>query len=349
MASNVFTFDSSSRLLVSDLGATSIPATARWNNGFAFNPSNGSLYVSTEAVSSAKYNMGLAFRTDGALFATITAPGTAYSNGPFITNSDGAAYVADAGTISVYRNALGFTSGGAVATTGLYTASANDYDGTNDYQLRGGDLTGIADGKAGTFSAWVRIDGGDGATRRIIANAATTPRFHATLTSTNKISILARTSADTTIFNKITTPTYLAGASWLHILSSWNLAATVSHLYISDAAPALDTDTNTDGTIDYTQGNFAIGADTAGAAKFNGCLSELFFHNTYIDLSVTANRRKFISDQGKPVNLGADGSRPLGVQPLLYAPTGDASGTGNKGSGGAFTTTGSLDACSSAP
>ena len=240
------------------------------------------------------------------------------------------------------------------AAAAAFTCDAADFDGTNDWMTRGADLTGIEDSKLGTVSIWFRLDGGDSAARRLFSCNLTSAAagFFINRESTNRLRIVGRTSAGTTILDMVTTPTYIAGATWYNLLASWDMAA-ASHLYVNDAAPALTTNTRTDGTIDYTKGNVGIGARVDGAEKFNGCLAEVFFHTTYIDLSVEANRRKFITAGLKPVDLGADGSTPLGVQPLVYQRIADgglaASFATNLGSGGDFTITGTLDVCDSSP
>jgi hypothetical protein len=70
-------------------------------------------------------------------------------------------------------------------------------------------------------------------------------------------------------------------------------------------------------------------------------LAELFFTSTgsFVDLSVAANRRKFISDLGGAPSLGADGSVPLNASPPVFLSA--ASGNpdqfaANNGRGGAF-------------
>lgn len=236
------------------------------------------------------------------------------------------------------------------AYSGVYPF-AYDYDGTNDYATRGADLTGAADGKQGTFSAWVRVDAGDGTNRFLLSNATTvagnTNRIIVWMPASNVVRFQGRNAAGTDIL-VVDSSAYVAGATWRHLLASWDLTDTGKrHIYISDVSDLATVTTYTDDTIDYAVGDWAIGASPGGALPWNGCISELLFHTTYIDLSVTANRRKFITAAGKPANLGSNGALPLGVQPLLYAPTGDASN--NKGSGGNFTVTGTLDAASTTP
>ena len=255
-------------------------------------------------------------------------------------------FAASAGGTNVSGAGTWGVPGGLLLESGAYLTSASDFDGTNDYVTRGADATGLADGKAGTLSLWIRVDGGDGANRRILATAAAAPRFQLLFAAANTISLSGRNAAGTLILNKLTADTYASGAVWYHILASWNLAAATSHLYVSNVAPSLAINTNTDDTIDYTQGNFSIGALTDGAEKFNGCIAELYFSPTYIDLSVAANRRRFISDTGKPVPLGWTGRLPTGTSAIIYHPDGNAT---ERGTAGTWTVTGSLDACSTVP
>jgi hypothetical protein len=63
---------------------------------------------------------------------------------------------------------------------------------------------------------------------------------------------------------------------------------------------------------------------------------------THLDLSVEANRRKFISAAGKPVSLGANGSTPTGSQPIIYLANPTATWQDNLGAGGNFTENGAL-------
>jgi hypothetical protein len=68
----------------------------------------------------------------------------------------------------------------------------------------------------------------------------------------------------------------------------------------------------------------------------------------WIDLSNPLNVAKYIAG-GKPVDLGADGSTPTGTAPTVFF-DGDATEfPTNKGTGGAFTLTGSLTNASTSP
>jgi hypothetical protein len=48
----------------------------------------------------------------------------------------------------------------AATPSTAYIANAVDFDGTNDYLVRGADFTGNMDDSRGIFSCWARLDGG---------------------------------------------------------------------------------------------------------------------------------------------------------------------------------------------
>lgn len=216
-----------------------------------------------------------------------------------------------------------------------------DFNGSTQYLTRGENPTGIANGKQGTISVWFRLDGADGSLIYFLARAAT--EFVVRRNAANTIAIQGGSGGGTRV-HIATVATFTAGATWYHLLASWDVAtAGARHLYISDVSDN-NVITFSDGSIPY-EGDYGIGGTTAGANLFNGCMAELFFHTSYIDLSVTANRRKFITSQGKPADMGKNGTRPFGgVKPLLYHSVrrGESAAAVfalNRGSGGDFTGT----------
>lgn len=82
-------------------------------------------------------------------------------------------------------------------------------------------------------------------------------------------------------------------------------------------------------------------------------IAELWFATTaaFVDLSVTANRRKFISDKGGACDLSANGATPFGATPPVYLTArGDPSTFyQNNGNGGAFVFTGTIDTAATEP
>ena len=240
----------------------------------------------------------------------------------------------------------------------MIVVDSADFDGTNDYMTRGADLTGTADSKRGIISYWLRIDG-------MISNhcvlfgattlAGSTSRFRAGwgFTSTT-ISVLARNAAGTDILDLTTASLFSTGATWLHFLSSWDLAtAGARSIYINDVSDLSEV-TFTNDSIDYTLADWSVGAFASGTSKFNGCVADLYFApGQYLDFSLVYNRRKFISASGKPVHLGTTGALPTGTAPIVYQHLADAETVAdfatNRGTGGNFSITGTLETGSTSP
>lgn len=213
----------------------------------------------------------------------------------------------------------------------LAALKATNFDGSTQYGS-GGSPTGIADGKAGTVSFWYVSD----QTTAAFVFHTTGPRFFVEAGGTARVQ--ARNAAGTVILDVTDNGGSRPAGTIMHVVASWDLATTTAQLYVNDVKNHAGGATITNDTIDYTVATWAIAATAAGAASYDGRLSEVFFHTTHIDLDTATNRRKFISADLRPVEYGANGSTPLGVQPLIYLPNGDPAD--NKGSGGNFTVTG---------
>jgi concanavalin A-like lectin/glucanase superfamily protein len=247
----------------------------------------------------------------------------------------------------------------ALFATNSFTVDSAQFDGTNDCAKRGGGLTGAADGKQLTFSCWFRLDGGDGAELSILAGArsvgSATTDFEVFRDTGNTLSIggNAPGGGATQLFLS-STGTYVAGASWHHLLMSMDMAnAAGSFIYVDDANNTPGSGIFFNGNLDFTLADWIIGAIGDSSLKFNGCLAELWFNTSWMDISNSANRRKFRSAAGKPVYLGANGQLPLGTTPLIYqhllrGASADSFAT-NRGTGGGFTVTGALTTGSTAP
>ncbi|HND55547.1 MAG TPA: hypothetical protein PLV92_24200, partial [Pirellulaceae bacterium] len=179
-----------------------------------------------------------------------------------------------------------------------YPTGAAEFDGSNDYLARGADLTGVSDGNAGTVSFWIKLNGGDSAIQVVTSSngTAATARFQVNRHSTNAFRVRARNAAGTVILDFFTSSTsYTAGATWRHIIASWDLAAGVAQFYVDDASDIASSPTITNDSIDYTQGGWFVGASNAASNYLYADMADLWFNPTYLDLSVTANRRKFIN------------------------------------------------------
>jgi hypothetical protein len=247
--------------------------------------------------------------------------------------------------------ASGFGSGG-----GAGGVESVHFDGTNDYLHRGAGLTGAADNKVGLFSWWLNIKGGDGTNRQLIASTQTT--FHCQIRSTNQIRVnLVNTGVTVNIWLVTSGDTFEAADGWKHFLCSVDAATSTGYMYISDAgtvndvADTMSGESYSDQTGNWTVADWAIGSncDTPGQGAIHADVAELYFTNEFLDLSVEANRRKFIGADGKPVDLGDDGSEPTGTAPLVYLKNPLETWHINAGSGGGFTESGELTAGTDSP
>lgn len=231
-------------------------------------------------------------------------------------------------------------------------ANAVDNAGTA-YLTRGAAPTGIANGKKGTVAGWFRVDGGDGSQRLLVAAGPSAPHeFMVLFNASNQLEILGLNAALATILRLTSTTTYAASSAWHWFAASWDLAENknLSRLYVDDADETTYT-VFTDDTIVYNQPDWAVGAGAAGGSIFDGAFGEIYINTAeYVDLRDTTIRRKIASSSSTPANLGPDGSRLTGNQPLAYF-NGDATDFHvNRGSdSAAWTVTGTLTDASSNP
>ncbi len=217
---------------------------------------------------------------------------------------------------------------------------ASLYDGVNDYQTRGADLTGNADGKKMLISFFLRLESPEpGADQVIFDNVG----VRVQRSDTNQFIFFVSPTVGGIDLIFSSQPTIVeADGLWHHILLSADLGSPGSaHLYIDDVETTTLIFFN-NAVLKYSQPDHAIGAQTDGSDKLHGSLSELYINFAeHLDPTVEANRRLFVSASLEPAFLGLNGELPTGASPLIYAPNGDA--TQNRGSGGDFTTTGDLD------
>lgn len=225
---------------------------------------------------------------------------------------------------------------------GRYLAPAADFDGTNDWLARGADLTGISDGKEGTFSLWFNLSS-DPAGNAVLMGGPSGEGLWIHYDPTSDVyRVTGENAAGTWILAMKTASTYTPSDDWLHLLFAWDLAAGTGQIYVNDAEDRAGAPTLTNDTLDYTRGNWAIGALSGGGAKIAGAFADMWFHTTYIDISKEANRRRFITEDLRPARLGALGEYPLGAQPLLYLANPFDRFEINRGTGGNFSVTGAL-------
>lgn len=214
--------------------------------------------------------------------------------------------------------------------------SAILFDGTTDAMLRGGDLTGIIDGKTGTFSSWIRTDV-LGKIHRIMTN--TSGRVNFRIEMANTVDIVCANSVGTPILAGLNTFVVTLDA-WFHYIVSWDLGNGLVKLFVDDVDETAVSPTVTDDTIAYSQAEWSIGSSTGLGQRLSGALADYYFSTEFIDLTVESNRRKFIDAAGNPVYLGNNGENPTGTPPAIYL-RGDQTDQGiNSGTGGDFVSQG---------
>lgn len=235
-----------------------------------------------------------------------------------------------------------------------YTANAVHFDGTNDWLSRGAGLTGAADSKLLTFSVWLNSTDAAGAQQIFhhegsgAANRTRLFKQSSSATRPNSFAIRGHAAGDTntTVLSLESSSNSLAASfGWVNILLSVDVSDSGKrHLYINDSADLDAVLTYTDAVIDFTLTDCGVGGrGSDGNALISADMADLWYApGVYIDFSVEANRRKFISAAGEPVDLGADGRAPTRSAPLVFLSGATEGWHINKGTGGGFTENGAL-------
>lgn len=173
-------------------------------------------------------------------------------------------------------------------------------------------------------------------------------------------------SIDTYVFDS-TESNYVYGMSgssaytedvWVPILMDWKTNETAGNkllqIYVGDTDSGITPADDGTGSFSaiWSGQTFLIGKSGFGN-EFDGDMAEFWFSTTRLDFSVEANRRKFVSATGKPVDVGVDGSTPTGSAPEIYLSVrpGDAAAdfVTNRGTGNNFTQNGTLTLASTSP
>lgn len=209
----------------------------------------------------------------------------------------------------------------------------------------------LTDSTTGIASVWVKFAAADDSAGASILGCRGTETFDIYYNGSPSTKCTWELKSTGGTWKYVQNSPYSSSDGWLHMLMAWDTSNLV--VYVNGVSAG---SVATSGlTFDCTTGSFGVGsAPGGGDSSLDGSLAEVFVHTgATLDITDASNRAKFRSAAGKPVDLGADGSLPLGVQPKVYLSSrpGDAAsafGT-NKGSGGNFTMTGTLSIASSTP
>lgn len=228
------------------------------------------------------------------------------------------------------------TGGGAYTPQGVLFDSTT----TASWTERTSQLIGIADSKVGTFSSWVFFPSG-GASVSVFSQGFGSGGSQNVLNwsvSNLAASIALTNSANATILSFFSATGSVSQNAWHHILMSWDLSVPVFQMYIDDVADPSSPTTITNATINYSSsgGQWFFNIPIGGTNDM--AVADTWFDPTSrMDLSVTANRRKFIDGSGKAVFLGSSGQLPTGSSPISFN-TGPFGGWNtNLGTGGNYT------------
>ena len=220
-----------------------------------------------------------------------------------------------------------------------YGASV-EFNGTSDSLTRASDFSGNADGNSFTFSCWC-FKAVDGVTLRIFTNGQSsgTDSGLVVYAGNNALVFIARDASDVTIFSAYAYTNILPLNVWTNVLISVDLSsASNRYIYMNDVdvTSSFTFSQYTNGNINFTTTTQNIGkADGISSQLWQGKLSSLFLDYTYRDLSVTSNRRLFITADGQPA------ANQASLNPIMFMPLDDTNAIGkNLGTGGDFTANG---------
>ena len=231
--------------------------------------------------------------------------------------------------------------GVAAAAAGGAGLLASSYDGTNDHQLRGADLTGIADSKEFVLSYWWKFNNFAAAKQ---LSQSTDLQYKLSINSGIFSFRLEVKAAGTVELDIRSSGTDLnADTNWHHYLASANMGVSnASWIYVDDSASLTRSKHTLDAVLEWSAAEHSVASDISGNSEPDIRLSEYYFiTGAHIDLTTEANRRLFINSSGLPEDLGADGTTPGLGTPHVFAANGDMST--NLGGGGDYVLTGAVD------
>lgn len=238
----------------------------------------------------------------------------------------------------------------AGAAAARYRPNAAYFDGTNDYLIRSGAWSTVpSDSKLVLLSFWIKMDAaGDGVSQEIYSVDASGGGLYNLIrrTSTNTLYLRFEDNVSNVVVLGETSETIIGSTGWVHVLASFDAANTSHrHVYLNDVAATVTYTTYVNANMAFTKDVHAVGArSSSGGSKLNGSIAAFaLWPGVYVDLSVAANRRKFIDAFGRPVDLdAASGAIATHGTPLVHLKTAVPSFETNSGNGGNFTETGAL-------
>ena len=221
------------------------------------------------------------------------------------------------------------------------------FDGSSGLTFTG-QLKGISDSKTGTILLWAKLSADDGTAAKVILTSEGSGgsfqlyRIDESLTDGSKLRLVLRDSSDNNILVLQSSSEWTA-ETWQGYVISYDLENSLAYIY-SGNTDVSELNTNpTDVAVDLTVSNWYL--CNFSDYEYDGSLALIaFWPGVYVDLTDDDERRNLISNDGKPVGFGVDGSGRGGRSDIDTPPIIFFSDTfvKNRGTGGVFTTTGSL-------
>lgn len=209
-------------------------------------------------------------------------------------------------------------------------------------------ILGLGDSDELTFSCWLRFTEAEGSVERIIDVGDGVNGSNATIkifrTLTGVLSVRIFTDAYAQIIS--VTSTYIPAQEELfHLIFSIDTIGGVAYLYFNDVDDSSGTPVGTPIGTSAVKWNI-LARHNGDGQKYSGEIGDLWVSDEFIDLSATANRRKFIDGSGNPVFLGNNGELPTGTAPPIFFGsqhvTADWNAGTNLGTGGIFSVVGAF-------
>ena len=230
-----------------------------------------------------------------------------------------------------------------------YAINAVEFDGTSDNLIFNNSGTTSLISRTFSGSFWIKSGDVGTSQSRVIHGSGGTPTVF--IQSDGSIRIVVGSDGGTPAYdiNCSTAAGVLQNETWHHVSFSFDTTDdNRKHIYVDDVdvTPAGDCLTNS-GLLRFSDGHWVGGINTA---YYDMDLADVWFSfNTYIDLSVAANRRLFTNASGQAINLGSNGELPTGSAPDIFLSGDTASWHTNLGTAGGFTENGALTDATTLP
>ena len=228
----------------------------------------------------------------------------------------------------------------SVGGGGSYTASAVHFDGATF--LENASLT-ITNSRYFASSFWVNPTAQTLSDNRQIVGGDTAPGMGFSFNNGQVLAILFNTGGSDSI--QVGSTAIISADTWFNVRTTFDTIAQTAAIYIG-AADATMNVSPSGSAVEYDLTGFAIGIPDTVDDDFAmiGDMADFWLNsNMNLNMAVGADGDLFYSGTGKPMN-------PSGFPAAAILLSGNASTFGtNQGSGGAFTTTGTLTNASTSP